>query len=74
LATSIKGLSTISCPIHPKQSEVKKNIQNSLRYTGFQKPLRWLLVSKLGRKSKIAIAIPIKATPPNLSGIARKTA
>jgi hypothetical protein len=73
-AISIKGLSTISCPIHPKLKESEKNIQKNIMFNGLKKLLRNTEVSATGSSAKIIIAIPIKTTPPSLSGMVRKTA
>jgi hypothetical protein len=70
----MKGLSTISCPIHPRLTESAKKYQKNQRFNGLKKLLRKDDVSTTGRIARITIAIPIKITPPNLSGIVRKIA
>jgi hypothetical protein len=71
---SIKGDSTISCPIHPKLTESAKKYQKSQRFNGLKKLLLNDEVSNTGKSAKIKIAKTIKTTPPNLSGTVRKIA
>jgi hypothetical protein len=74
LAISIKGLSTTSCPIHPKLKESEKKYQKNQMFKGLKKLLRNTEVSTKGNNANTKIDNPIKTTPPNLSGMVRNTA
>jgi hypothetical protein len=73
-AISIKGLSTISCPIQPKLIESAKKYQKNQIFNGLKKLLRNFEVSTKGNNANTTIATPINTTPPNLSGIVLNTA
>jgi hypothetical protein len=70
----MKGLSTTSCPIQPKLIESEKKNQNNQIFKGLKKLLRNTEVSTIGNIANTRIDNAISVTPPNLSGIVRKTA
>jgi hypothetical protein len=70
----MKGLSTISCPIQPRLNALQKKNQKKYLLRGLKYMLRKKDVSTRGRNARMIIAIPIRRTPPSLSGIVRRTA
>jgi len=70
----MKGVSTISWPIHPSNKKSAKINQNNFLYRGLKAALLTSEVLMNGKNNKMTIAPPIATTPPNLSGIDLKIA
>jgi len=74
IPTSIYGLSTGFCPIHPKIKKSTAKTQKTILYSGRNCGLRIGEKFKIGNNNSTKIALTIATTPPNLSGIDRKIA